>query len=111
MAAARILIVDDESDLELLISQKFRHAIKAGELQFDFALNGLEALKKVEAAGNDYRMVITDINMPEMDGLTLLTKLNEMNLQLRTVVISAYGDMGNIRTAMNRGAFDFITKP
>ncbi|HEU4717222.1 MAG TPA: histidine kinase dimerization/phospho-acceptor domain-containing protein, partial [Bacteroidia bacterium] len=108
--AAKILVVDDESDLELLIRQKFRHAIKSGELLFDFALNGVEALKKLEG-DREYSMVITDINMPEMDGLTLLGKIGEMDRPLKAVVISAYGDMGNIRTAMNRGAFDFITKP
>jgi hypothetical protein len=107
---ARILVVEDESDLELLIQQKFRHQIKAGEFKFDFALNGLEALKKLEE-GNDYHVMLTDINMPEMDGLTLLGKIREMNLPMKAVVISAYGDMGNIRSAMNRGAFDFITKP
>jgi signal transduction histidine kinase len=107
---ARILVVDDESDLELLIQQKFRQQIKAGELKFDFALNGKVALDKV-MGGNDYHVVLTDINMPEMDGLTLLSKLKELNMHFKAVVVSAYGDMGNIRTAMNRGAFDFITKP
>jgi len=108
--AAKILVVDDESDLELLILQKFRQRIKSGELGFDFALNGKDALEKVQAGGN-YDVVLTDINMPEMDGLTLLLKLRELNGQFRTIVVSAYGDMGNIRTAMNRGAFDFIVKP
>jgi signal transduction histidine kinase len=108
--ATRILVVDDESDLELLIQQKFRHQIKSGELAFDFALNGLEALAKIEQ-GTEYGMVLTDINMPEMDGLTLLSKIREAKRNFKTVVVSAYGDMGNIRTAMNRGAFDFITKP
>lgn len=107
---AKILVVDDEHDLELLIRQKFRHAIKSGELQFSFALNGVAAMEKLQS-DEEYSMIITDINMPEMDGLTLLEHISGMNLPLKTVVISAYGDMGNIRTAMNRGAFDFITKP
>ena len=110
--AAHILVVDDEADLELLMRQKFRHKISAGEIQFDFALNGQEALRKAkEKVGEPYDMVITDINMPEMDGLTLLAKLREHDSSYRAVVVSAYGDMANIRTAMNRGAFDFITKP
>ena len=107
---AKVLVVDDESDLELLILQKFRQHIKAGELSFDFALNGKQALDKV-TGGGDYHVVLTDINMPEMDGLTLLSKLSETEMHFRAIVVSAYGDMGNIRTAMNRGAFDFITKP
>jgi signal transduction histidine kinase len=108
--SARILVVDDEADLELLMRQKFRHKISAGELIFEFALNGQEALKKATDDG-PFDMVITDINMPEMDGLTLLGKLRELDSSYKAVVVSAYGDMANIRTAMNRGAFDFITKP
>jgi signal transduction histidine kinase/BarA-like signal transduction histidine kinase len=107
---ARILAVDDESDLELLIRQRFRHRIKAGEIAFDFALNGIEALEKMRTSG-PYDMVLTDINMPEMDGLALLSELRLLDIHFKAVVVSAYSDMGNIRTAMNRGAFDFITKP
>ncbi len=109
--AARILVVDDEKDLELLMRQKFRHKIASGELVFDFAFNGQEALTKVKEEG-PFDMLITDINMPEMDGLTLLGKIREeVSGHLKAVVVSAYGDMANIRTAMNRGAFDFLTKP
>ncbi len=108
--AAKILAVDDESDLELLIRQRFRHRIKAGEMEFDFALNGKEALEKMRTSG-PYDMVLTDINMPEMDGLVLLSELKALDIHFKAVVVSAYSDMGNIRTAMNRGAFDFITKP
>ena len=108
--AARILVVDDEKDLELLMRQKFRHKISSGELVFDFAFNGQEALVKVKSEG-PFDMMITDINMPEMDGLTLLGKIREEGSHLKAVVVSAYGDMANIRTAMNRGAFDFLTKP
>ena len=107
---AKILVVDDEADLETLIKQKFRKQIRGGEYEFFFAENGKVALERlVEEPGMD--MVMSDINMPEMDGLTLLTKLNELSPLIKSVIVSAYGDMENIRTAMNRGAFDFITKP
>ncbi len=108
--SAKILVVDDEPDVEALICQKFRQKIRAQELQFVFAQNGVDALEKLQQhAGID--IVLTDINMPEMDGLTLLGKLAELDVVLKAVVISAYDDMENIRTAMNRGAFDFLTKP
>ncbi|MBI5100611.1 MAG: SpoIIE family protein phosphatase [Nitrospirae bacterium] len=105
----KILVVDDEPDLEELILQKFRRKIRSNEFEFLFARNGLEALAKLQ--GNDVDMVLTDINMPEMDGLTLLEELLKLPTLTKAVVVSAYGDMNNIRTAMNRGAFDFVTKP
>ena len=107
---ARILVVDDEPDIEALIRQKFRHQIRDGDIGFLFARDGVEAL----AALKDHRdvdLVVADINMPRMDGLTLLQKLQENEKNLSTIIVSAYGDMANIRTAMNRGAFDFLTKP
>ena len=107
---ARILVVDDEPDLEALVVQKFRHQIREGALVFLFAHDGVEALKLLQATP-DIDMVITDINMPRMDGLLLLQKLQEHDEKLSTIIVSAYGDMANIRTAMNRGAFDFLTKP
>ena len=107
---AKILVVDDEPDLEVLVRQKFRRKIRRGEYEFIFAQNGIEALKALESEP-DTDLVLTDINMPEMDGLTLLSELLSLDLVLRSVVVSAYGDMQNIRTAMNRGAIDFITKP
>lgn len=107
----KILVVDDEIDLEPLIRQKFRRQIREGVYNFVFALNGLEALSRI-IEFPEIGIVLSDINMPEMDGLTLLTKLKELqNPGLKTVIVSAYGDMDNIRTAMNRGAFDFVTKP
>ena len=107
----KILVVDDEADLEALIFQKFRHRIRNNEYHFIFANNGLEALSML-IKYSDISIIITDINMPEMDGLTLLLKVKELkDPLLKTVVISAYSDMDNIRTAMNRGAFDFIVKP
>jgi class 3 adenylate cyclase/AmiR/NasT family two-component response regulator len=107
---AKILIVDDETDLEILIKQKFRRKIRANEYEFIFAYNGEEALSKLESE-QDVDIVLSDINMPVMDGLTLLKELNESSPLIKSVIVSAYGDMENIRTAMNRGAFDFITKP
>ncbi|MCB9258319.1 MAG: fused response regulator/phosphatase [Ignavibacteriales bacterium] len=106
-----ILVVDDEPDLEFLIQQKFRKKISSNEYEFLFAQNGAQAFDIVN--NNEMiNLVLTDINMPVMDGLTFLTKINELkNRLLRSIIVSAYGDMENIRTAMNRGAYDFITKP
>ncbi len=106
----KVLVVDDEPDLEQLIRQMFRRQLKAGDIAFVFAANGAQAL---DALQNDPELdlVLSDINMPEMDGLTLLGHLPELERPMRTVIVSAYGDMDNIRTAMNRGAFDFVTKP
>jgi adenylate cyclase len=106
----RILVVDDEPDLEVLIQQKFRRQIRDGAIGFLFAHDGVEALK-VLGENADVDMVVTDINMPRMDGLSLLKKLQENEDRISTVIVSAYGDMANIRAAMNGGAFDFITKP
>ena len=107
---AHILVVDDEPDLSLLIEQRFRKQIKAREFYFSFAADGMEALEKLKGDGR-IDVVLTDINMPRMDGLTLLQEIGKLFPDLRPVIISAYGDMKNIRTALNRGAFDFITKP
>ena len=109
--AVKILSVDDEVDLELLLTQYFRRKIRKGEYEFFFAHNGLEALQML-LKHPDIDIILSDINMPEMDGLTLLTKINEMrNPSLKCIMVSAYGDMDNIRHAMNNGAFDFATKP
>lgn len=109
--AVKILSVDDELDLELMLTQYFRRKIRHGEYEFFFAHNGLEALQEL-LRHPDIDIILSDINMPEMDGLTLLSKINEMrNPAQKCIMVSAYGDMGNIRTAMNNGAFDFATKP
>jgi adenylate cyclase len=105
-----MLIVDDEPDVEALILQKFRQKIKGGAIDFLFARDGVEALAAL-AANSGIDLVVTDINMPRMDGLSLLQKLQESEGNVSTIIVSAYGDMTNIRTAMNRGAFDFVTKP
>ena len=106
----KILVVDDEPDLELLLRQKFRRKTRSGQLSLIFAQNGVEALRQLEEH-DDVDLVLSDINMPEMDGLTLLQQLGNLEYDLRAVMVTAYGDMKNIRTAMNRGAFDFVTKP
>ena len=106
----KILVVDDEVDLETLIKQKFRQKIREQKYEFFFAVNGKDALEKIEQHP-EVDIVLSDINMPEMDGLTLLSRLNETSPLIKSVIVSAYGDMENIRSAMNLGAFDFITKP
>ena len=107
---AQILVVDDEPDLEALVLQKFRHQIRDGTINFVFAHDGVEALAALKANGS-IDLVVTDINMPRMDGLSLLLKLQENEERISTIIVSAYGDMADVRTAMNRGAFDFVTKP
>jgi class 3 adenylate cyclase/CheY-like chemotaxis protein len=105
-----MLVVDDESDLELLIKQKFRRKIREGSYEFYFAHNGAEAIQVLQQESN-IDLVLSDINMPIMDGLTLLSKISELSPIIKVVMVSAYGDMDNIRIAMNRGAFDFVCKP
>ena len=107
---AKILVADDEADFEVLIRQKFRQKIREREYEFVFAVNGNDALDKLNSHP-DIDIVLSDINMPEMDGLTLLSRINDQCPLIKSVIVSAYGDMHNIRAAMNRGAFDFITKP
>ena len=107
---AKILGVDDEADFEALIRQRFRRQIRDGEFTFRFAHNGEEALETLSAEP-DIDLILLDINMPVMDGLTLLNELRERQSPVRAIIVSAYGDMTNLRTAMNRGAFDFVTKP
>src|SRR5579862_4741 len=110
MPPAKILAVDDEPDFELLITQRFRRQIREKAFEFRFARHGEEALEML-AAEPDIDLMLLDINMPVMDGLTLLARLREQRTEVRTIIVSAYGDMQNLRTAMNRGAFDFVTKP
>lgn len=107
----KILVVDDEPDLQILMLQKFRSKVRNKEYEFLFAEDGTEALKTI-SNHNDVTLVLCDINMPKMDGLTLLTQIQKLNrTDIKTIMVSAYGDMENIRTAMNRGAYDFVTKP
>ena len=106
----RILVVDDEPDLEQLIVQRFRRHIRDGSYSFVFATDGVNALTELDKDPS-IDMVVTDINMPRMDGLTLLSRIQEREGTLVTIIVSAYGDISNVRTAMNRGAFDFVMKP
>ncbi len=108
--AVKILVVDDETDLEILVRQKFRRQIRDQQFEFCFAHHGAEALE-ILRADRELGIVFTDINMPVMDGLELLAHINDFDTVIKTVVVSAYGDMQNIRAAMNRGAYDFLTKP
>jgi adenylate cyclase len=110
MSPTKILAVDDEPDFELLLTQRFRRQIREGEFTFRFAHHGEEALAML-AAEPDIDLLLLDINMPVMDGLTMLARLREQQSPVRAIIVSAYGDMANLRTAMNRGAFDFVTKP
>src|SRR5712692_3557391 len=110
MSPAKILAVDDEVDFETLIRQRFRRQIRAEEFAFRFAHHGEEALA-VLAEEPDIGLLLLDINMPVMDGLTLLARLRDEQTPVKAIIVSAYGDMANLRTAMNRGAFDFVTKP
>ena len=106
----QILIVDDEPDLEPLIRGRMRRQIRSGQYSFLFARNGVQALEILKEHP-DVDIVISDISMPEMDGLTLLEQIRKVDPNIRAIIVSAYGDMKNIRTAMRRGAVDFITKP
>ena len=106
----RILAVDDEADFERMVRQRMRRDVRAGKYDFVFARNGIEALERLNR-DHGIDMVLSDINMPEMDGLTLLEQIPSVDPKVRCVIVSAYGDMKNIRTAMNKGAFDFVTKP
>ena len=106
----KILVVDDEPDVEPLVLQRMRRDIRSRKYEFVFAHNGVEAVELLNK-DESIDMVISDINMPQMDGLTLLEQISEINPNIRSIIVSAYGDMKNIRTAMNRGAFDFVTKP
>jgi adenylate cyclase len=106
----RILVVDDEADLEILILRKFRQQIESNEFQFRFAGNGRKALEALQE-DSEIEIILSDLNMPEMDGLALLAHLADNPRSLKTIVVSAYGDLQNIRRAMNRGAFDFLPSP
>jgi adenylate cyclase len=108
--SARILVVDDEPDLEELITQRFRREIRDGSKSFAFARDGVSALSAL-ADDPAIDMVVSDIRMPRMDGLALLERLQDREDRMLTIIVSAYGDISNIRTAMNRGAFDFVMKP
>ena len=106
----KILVADDEEDQEELIMQRFSNKVFLRDYEFIFARDGLKALQLIKAHP-DIEIALLDINMPEVDGLTLLKKIKEINPLIRSIMLSAYGDMPNIRAAMNRGAYDFLNKP
>ena len=106
----KLLVVDDEEEVMPIFRQRMRREVRGGVYELFFARSGVEALEILDSHP-DVDLVITDINMPEMDGLTLLERLRASDADLRAVVLSAYGDMANIRAAMNLGAFDFVLKP
>jgi len=110
MQAAKILVVDDEPDTALVMQKRFRKQIQDSCYEFIFAQNGEEALE-VLRLNPDTTVVLSDLNMPKMDGLTFLARVGEVNSLVKVIIVSAYGDMSNIRMAMNRGAFDFLVKP
>jgi len=106
---ATILVVDSEPDLELLVTQKFRRQIRNDEFRFIFTHSGEEALEKLRE--NQIDVLLTGLKLPGIDGLTLISRMKAEYPHIRTVIISAYGDMRTIRRALNLGAFDFLTKP
>ncbi len=106
----KLLAVDDEPDIELLFRQRFRRKVRKGEIELHFARDGVEALQTLREHP-DIHIVLSDINMPGMDGLTLLAEIGKLEQTVEVVIVSAYGDLDNIRTAMNCGAYDFLTKP
>jgi serine/threonine protein kinase/class 3 adenylate cyclase len=107
---AKLLVVDDEPDVEMLLRQAFRRQIRDSIYEMIFASDGEDALEKLRQH-SDIDVVLTDINMPRMDGLTFLSRVGEVSPLAKVIIVSAYSDMANIRTAMNRGAYDFLTKP
>ena len=106
----KILVADDEEDQEELIIQKFSNKDYLREYVFLFARDGLKALQLIKNHP-DIDIALLDINMPEMDGLTLLEKIKQINPMTRSIMLSAYGDMANIGEAMTRGTFGFLNKP
>ena len=106
----KILVVDDEPDFAQVIEQQFEGKVNDIDIVFIFAENGEQALKKLEVH-KDIELVLTDINMPIMDGLEFVNRASNLDRLLKIIMVSAYSDMPNIRKAMNRGAYDFVIKP
>jgi len=108
----KILIVDDERDVETLFRQKFRKEIRSKTLELKFAFSGQEALELLEQQiPPKVVYVFSDINMPGMTGLELLDKIKQKFPNISVSIISAYGDTQNYTKAMNSGAKEFFTKP
>ena len=109
----KILVVDDEKDVQFLFEQRFRKEIRNGEMEFAFAYSGEEALRFLEQHDHEAVLILSDINMPGMSGLELLKHIKQKHHEPPPVVmmITAYGDSENYNTAMRLGADDFLTKP
>ncbi|WP_411768450.1 response regulator [Winogradskyella sp. A3E31] len=109
----KILVVDDETDVQILFQQRFRKEIRKGELDFRFAFSGEEALKVLEEINHETVLILSDINMPGMSGLQLLETIKRDYNEPPPVVmmVTAYGDDENYNTAKQLGADDFLTKP
>lgn len=105
-----ILMVDDEPDLDMLIQQRFRREVKEGQFGFSFARNGESALNVLKE-NPDISLVVTDLNMPEMNGIELLIQVKKRFPEKKMIVISAYSDQDSIKTATNAGADGFLFKP
>ena len=108
----RVLVVDDEPDVEVLFRQQFRREVREGLYLLDFALSAEAALSKLDGCvGEQIILLVSDINMPGMSGLDLLPKVKERRPDLPVFMISAYGDAERVQTALDRGASKFMTKP
>ena len=108
----RVLVVDDEPDVETLFRQQFRREVRQGLYTLDFALSGAAALDKLDiGVGEDIILLVSDINMPGMSGLELLPVVKQRRPELPVFMVSAYGDTETVSTAVSRGANKFLTKP
>ena len=113
MKMIKILVVDDEKDIQPLFEQRFRKEIRSGEMEFAFAFSGEEAMQFLEKNLHEAVLILSDINMPGMSGLELLSRIKARHREPPPTVmmISAYGDQENYKKAMDLGADDFISKP
>jgi len=109
----KVLVVDDEADVQPLFMQRFRKEIKSGEVEFSFALSGEEALDFLHRHDSEIVLILSDINMPGMSGLDLLKEIRHEHLSAPPYVmmITAYSDQESYQQAMQNGANDFLTKP
>lgn len=109
----KILVVDDEKDVQILFQQRFRKEIRSGQVEFVFAFSGEEALEYFHEKNHEIVLILSDINMPGMTGLELLQTIRKKYSEPPPVImmITAYGDEDNRNTAMRLGANDFLTKP
>jgi CheY-like chemotaxis protein len=109
----KILVVDDEKDVQFLFQQRFRREIKSGSIDFAFAFSGEEALDYLNQNAQEAVLILSDINMPGMSGLELLERIKKEfhKPPPKVMMITAYGDEENFNTAKRLGADDFLTKP